>query len=181
MIKLHCTHKLFAKLPVNDIGRLPNTRARPEAANDAGASLLSGWHAHQFVVQRRNCVLFLHDTTRFPVLLTCLTKPDFAELDCHFQDGLMTTLLKGGANQVQLDVAAKALTPLVCDTFCDRSVQGTLNRMRQDFEHMLWYDNAVITDVSHYRAGVWLAQRPCNIKGAKDCIWPMRAMLELLG
>nr|WP_197674212.1 hypothetical protein [Halopseudomonas litoralis] len=86
MIQLHCTQKLYAKLPVNTQGLLPNTRARPVAAIDPGESLLSDWHANLITLQRRNCVLFVHNTTRFPVLLTCLTKPDFAELDYHFQD-----------------------------------------------------------------------------------------------
>ncbi|PAU89559.1 hypothetical protein CK507_01390 [Pseudomonas sp. WN033] len=180
MIHLHCTHKLFAKLPVDANGRLPNTRAHPLAANDAGDSPLSGWHANLITLNRRNCVLFVHNATRFPVLLTCLTKPDFAELDYFFQDGLMNTLLKGGASQAQLDTAASALTPLQCDTTCDRSVQGTLNRMKQDVEHMLWYDGASITDLSAYRTSVWLADRPCNMKGNKDFVWPLKAMLALL-
>lgn len=87
MIHLHCTQKLLSKLPVDINGRLPNTRARPLAANDPADSPLSGWHANLVTLQRRNCVLFVHDTTRFPVLLTCLTKPDFAELDYCFRTG----------------------------------------------------------------------------------------------
>lgn len=180
MIQLHCTQKLFAKLPANDNGRLPNTRARPLAANDAGDSLLSGWHANLLTLQRRQCVLFVHDATRFPVLLTCLTKPDFAELDYHFQDGLMNILLRSGANQAQLDAAANALTPLQCDTVCNRSVQGTLNYMKRDMEYMLWYDGASIIDVSPYAISVWLADRPCGVKGSRDFVWPIKAMLALL-
>lgn len=179
MIQLHCTQKLFTKLPVDANGRLPNTRARPLAADDAADSLFSGWHANLLTLQRRNCVLFVHDATRFPVLLTCLTKPDFAELDYLFQDGLMNALLKGGANEAQLDAAASALTPLQCDTACDRSVQGTLNRMKQDLENMLWHDGASIMDLSPYRTSIWLAGRPCSIKG-KDFVWPLKAILALL-
>ena len=180
MIRLHCTQKLFAKLPVNANGRLPNTKGRPLAANDAGDSPLSGWHANLLTLQRRNCVLFVHGTTRFPVLLTCLTKPDFAELDYWFQDGLMNTLLKGGANQAQLDAAARSLAPLQCDTLRDRSVQGTLNQMKQDVEHMLWYDRLPIENLGPYSTGVWLAERPCGVRGGKDYVWPMKAMLALL-
>ncbi|MAM85778.1 MAG: hypothetical protein CME36_00515 [unclassified Hahellaceae] len=180
MIHLHCTQKLFAKLPVNDIGRLPNTRARPGAANDPGESPLSGWHANLITLQRRNCVLFVHEKTRFPVVITCLTKPDSAEFDYFFQDGLMNTLLKGGANQAQLDAAARALAPLQCDALRDRSVQGTLNQMKQDVEHLLWHDQLSIADLGPYSTGVWLANRPCGIKGGKDYIWPLKAMLALL-
>ncbi|SDS98783.1 hypothetical protein SAMN05216198_3342 [Halopseudomonas litoralis] len=180
MIQLHCTQKLLAKLPVNASGRLPNTRARPSAANDPGESPLSGWHANLLTLQRRNCVLFVHGTTRFPVLLTCLTKPDFAELGYLFQDGLMNTLLKGGASQAQLNAAARALAPLQCDMLRDRSVQGTLNQMKQDVEHMLWYDRVAIEHLGPYSTGAWLAERPCGVKGDKDYVWPMKEMLALL-
>jgi len=37
-----------------------------------------------------------------------------------------------------------------------------------------------ITDLSAYRTSVWLADRPCNVKGSKDFVWPMKAMLALL-
>jgi len=180
MIHLHCTQKLLSKLPIDANGRLPNTQARPLAANDAGESPLSGWHANVLMLQRRNCVLLVHDTTRFPVLLNCLTKPDFAELDYWFQDGLMNTLLKGGANQAQLDAAARALTPLQCDATCNRSVQGTLNYMKRELDHLLWYDDLAVTDLSSCHASLWLAERPCGVKGSKDFIWPLEAMLALL-
>lgn len=53
-------------------------------------------------------MLFVKSGARFPVLLNCLTKPDFAELDYHFKGGLMNTLLKAGANEVMLAAAANA-------------------------------------------------------------------------
>lgn len=180
MIQLHCTRKLFAKLPVNALGLLPNTRARPSAANDPGDSPLSGWHANLITLQRRNCVLFVHETTRFPLLISCLTKPDFAELDHLFQDGLMNTLLKCGATPSQLDAAAHALAPLQCDTLRNVSAQGTLNRMKQDMEHQLWYDRLAMTDLDPSHASVWLADHPTGIKGRKDYLWPRKEMLVLL-
>jgi len=71
--------KLYTKLPANAVGHLPNTRARPLAANDAAETPLSGWHAHVLIAQRHNCAIFVHDATRFPVLTTCLTKPDLGD------------------------------------------------------------------------------------------------------
>ena len=109
-----------------------------------------------------------------------LVKADFARFDWHFADTLMNTLLKLDANQQQLDIAAALLAPCRFDTDCNRSVQGTMNRMKGDIEHMLCYDNARLDDISSYHAGVWLADRPCTVKGVKDCIWPKEAMLKLL-
>lgn len=180
MIHLHCTKKLLTKLPLTSAGRLNGKRPLAHAANDEAESLLSGWHANLLTIQRRNCVLFIHDATRFPLLATCLTKAGFADLDWWFQDALMNTLLKAGANDGQMEAAAGALGPLVCDMDCDRSVQGTMNQMKQDLEHLIWHDNLSIADLAPYSTGVWLAERPCTVKG-KGFIWPKKAMLELLG
>lgn len=180
MIQLHCTKKLLAKLPLDSSGRIKRKALLPQAANDEAESPLSGWHANLLTIQRRNCVLFVHDTTRFPVLATCLTKPDFAELDWWFQDALMNTLIKSGANETQMNTAGSILSQLVCDSECDRSVQATMNQMKQDLEHQIWYDNLSISDLAPYSTGAFLAERPCTVKGVKGCIWPKRAMLELL-
>lgn len=181
MITIHATKKLFAKLPPNNQGDIA-TKAfdiyqnAPTATNNP----LSGWHGNLITLQRRNCVLLVHDTTRFPLFMKGLVKADFANFAWHFADILMNTLLKLGANQQQLDAAAALLAPCQFDSVCNRSVQGTMNRMAGDIAHMLWFDNVKIEDISSYRTGVWLADRPCTVKGLKGCLWPKKAMLELL-
>lgn len=55
-----------------------------------------------------------------------------------------------------------------------------MNRMKGDIEHMLWYDNANVTELSGYLTAIWLSERPCTVKGQKACIWPQQAMLSLL-
>ncbi len=180
MIKLHATKKLLTKLPINKDGFLPKNK------NNYSASVLtenplSGWHANLITLQRRNCILMVHDSTRFPLLIIGLKKADFSKFNWYFEDAFMNTLLKLGANQQQLDTAVSWLGELSIDSVCDRSVQGTMNQMKGDIEHMLWYDNANITEISGYRTAIWLSDRPCTVKGSKDCIWPQKAMLALLG
>ncbi len=180
MIKIHSTKKLLAKLPpLYGNGILINSRVNADArATDD--SPLGSWHANLLTLQRHNCILFVHDATRFPVLLKELRKSDFAELAWHFEDGFMNTILKAGADDAQMQAAADALRPLQFDNDCNRSVLGTMNQMAGDVEHMLWYDNASLKDISAYRTGAWLADRPCTVKGVKDCIWPPKAMFSLL-
>jgi len=180
MIKLHATKKLLAKLPVDASGYLPEAQEPGNTDARKTESPLSGWHGNLITLQRRQCILLVHDSTRFPLFIPCLTKPDFANLDWWFLDSLMNTLIKCGANEQQLDVVHKQLAPLQISTDCSRSVQGTMNQMKGDIEHMLWYDSADINEVSAARTSVWLAGRPCNVKGQKDCIWPQEAMLKLL-
>jgi len=193
MINLYCTQKLIAKLPVKE-GRLPDAdrmqykEIQPE--NKEGVvNPLSDWHGNLLTLQRRNCVLMVHNETRFPLLLIGLTKPDFADLDYLFADALMNTLLKLGANEAQMDAASALVSPLNIAKAHDRSVQGTLNQMKGDIEHLLRFNNTEIMDCSPYRLSAWLADRPCSVKsrepGApksrKDCIWPVEDFLALLG
>lgn len=181
MIHLHATKKLLVKLPVDKNGNLPIRSThqgfdKPELTENP----LNSWHGNLLTLQRRNCMLLVHDATRFAVLMTCLKKTDFANLDWWFVDTFMNTLLKCGANNKQMEAAHNHLAPLSIDNNCNRSVQGTMNQMKGDIEHKLWYDNVDIGDLSAYRMGVWLSDRPCTVKGHKDCIWPIKAMLALL-
>ena len=180
MISLHGTKKLLVKLPLLEDGRLQSQKNTLSLVRDPATNPLSGWHAYLLLLQRRQCVLFVHDATRFPVFVPALKKNDFAELDWYFQDGFMNTLLKVGAEDRHMKAAEKLLAPLACDNDCHRSVLGTLNQMGQDLGHMLDYDQCSVMDLSPYRTGAWLADRPCMMKGARDCIWPGCAMLELL-
>lgn len=133
-------------------------------------------------------MLLVHNQARFPMFMIGLTKKDFAALDYHFADCLMNALLKVGANEAQMQAAQKLLAPVSINKSNDRSVQGTLNQMAGDIEHMLWFNNAQIMNCSSYKIAAWLADRPCSVKSsrkgaaksAKDCIWPIDAMLKLL-
>ena len=176
MLNIHATKKLLKKIDPKYQHGLSVVASSPME------EAFSHWHANLLQIQRRQCVLFVHDATRFPVLVIGLTKPDFANMAWHFEDVFVNTLLKIGATDVHLRNAERLLSNLTLrfDHDCNRSVQGTMNQMTQDFEWSLHYDSVSITDVSAYRASVWLAGRPCTIKGQKDCIWPVEAMLVLL-
>ena len=52
---IHCTRKLAAKLP--EVSAKALTENSP----------LGSWHAHVYVIDRRNCLLFCHDETRYTV------------------------------------------------------------------------------------------------------------------
>ncbi|PUA30220.1 MAG: hypothetical protein B0W54_06825 [Cellvibrio sp. 79] len=181
MIQLHATRKLFEVLPLNAQGQLAATPRSQWLFERTSPDFnpLSGWHGHLVTLQRRNCVFFIHNTTRFSLVLPALTKPDFAELNDHFVDSFMNTLLKCGAEDNHMTAAHTYLRPLQFNTQCNRSVQGTLNRAKGDVEHSLWYNQTKIAELSGYRLGAWLADRPCTVNG-KTVIWPQKEMLMLL-
>ncbi|MFN3586719.1 MAG: DUF6933 domain-containing protein [Moraxellaceae bacterium] len=180
MITLHATKKLFAKLPVDAEGALAAVPPSVAAGNAQLPNPLSGWHGNLLVLQRRQCVLLVHDATRFPVFMTSLVKADFAHFNVRFADALMNTLLKAGADECHMQAAVALLAPVQVDTTCNRSVQGTMNQMAGDIEHLLWYEQLALDDLSDCRTGAWLADRPTRVKGHKDYLWPCREMLALL-
>ncbi len=180
MIRVHSTKKLLAKLTSDERGRIISEGPGAGAANDGEETLLSGWHANLLTLQGQDCVLLVHDSTRFPVFIPCPKKSAFANLDQLFIDIFMNTLLNAGATDEQMQTAHHALTPLVFDNNCDRSVQGTMNQMAQDLEHTLLYNNASVTDLLPYSTSLRLADRPCTVKGGTDCIWPVKAILSLV-
>lgn len=179
MIKIHSTKKLFAKLPLDDAGMISDLPLDTGANSDT-QSPLGDWHANLLTLQRHNCILFIHDATRFPVFLKELRKPDFAELGWRFEDGFMNTLLKAGANDAQLQAAASALRPLQFDSNCDRSVQSTSTQRAGDIEHILALENLSLSDVSAFRMGAKLSEMLTKVKGMKDYIRPNEEMFALL-
>jgi len=181
MIRLHCTKKLSAKLPLLDNRRIKSSRPSPYASNDSSeVSALGDWHANLLVLQRRQCVLFVHDATRFAVFVPALQKADFAELDHRFADSFMNTLLKVDADDDMMKRANGLLGPLICDNVCNRSVQGNMNQMAQEIAIMLDRNGISVADITGYSVGAGLAHRPTSGKGIKSAIWPDKAMRELL-
>lgn len=180
MIRLHCTKALYARLPLNDGGRIKSKLPDPLTAGSGPETRLSGWHAKPLLLQRRQCLLFVHDATRFPVIMIGMKKADYANLDYLFEDHFMNTLLKTGADDSLMRLAHAQLGPIVCDAENNRSVQGTLNHMGQDIQCMLDYEQANIMEMSPYRVGTWLADRPCRGKDLGGYVFPIRAMHEWL-
>ena len=71
---IHCTKKLAARLP--NVSPVPLDEDNP----------LGSWHAHLYTIDRRNCLMFCHDETRFTLFMAGLKKPDFGNLTSWFLD-----------------------------------------------------------------------------------------------
>ncbi len=57
---------------------------------------------------------------------------------------------------------------------------GTLTQLAADIEHKLWYEDLSVSEVLPYSTSAWLSNRPCHVRGVKECIWPIDAMEALL-
>lgn len=178
---IHCTQKLSAKL--KSAGhRVSTTPLASERCSDSTENSIGSWHANITTIQRRQCVVFCHDQTRFALVMIGATAKELKAIDYWFSDLLVNTLLKAGVDPSLIEATCQRLLTLQFDTACDRSVQGTLNQLIQELEHYVAYNQTHILDLPIYSTCVRLSERPCRIKGMKEseCFWPIEEMTKLL-
>lgn len=161
---IHCSKKLAAKLPSVSSSPLEET------------SPLGSWHGHLFTFDRRQCVMFVHDATRYALFLSGLRKNDFALLgERGFRPLYLATLAAFGCNDAQIKKVELALGPIRFDTATDRSVQGSLRVAKLDLEARV-YQASNVMDLDPLAVSCELSDRPATVYG--KWLWPKKAMLE---
>lgn len=161
---LHCAQKLAARLA----GVSPTPLAE--------TSPLGSWHGHLFTLDRRQCVMFVHDATRYALFMPGLRKAQFDELGSKWFRLLYTaTLAMSGCPDAQIKKAELALGPVRFDTATDRSVQGSLRVARQDLEAWV-YQVSNVLELDPLKVSCRLNEQPTTIHG--QWLWPDKAMRE---
>lgn len=150
---IHCSKALAAKLP--EVSTAPLEEP----------SLVGSWHAHLFTLDRRQCVMFCHDDTRYCLFLAGLRKPHLAELGSKwFRDLFTATLAVIGTPDTQIKRIELVLGRVRFDTATDRSVQGSINIAREDLK-ALAFEVPNVMDLDPLKVSVWLNDRPVTIRG----------------
>jgi hypothetical protein len=162
---LHCSRRLAAKLP--DVCSAPQEETSP----------LGSWHGHLLILDRRQCVMFIHDATRYALFLPGLRKAQFAELSEWFRSLYLATLAAFGCPDAQIRKVELAIGPVHFDTATDRSVQGSLRVAKQDLEAWL-YRVPNVMDLDPVAMSCRLSERPATIHGR--WVHPDQAMLALM-
>lgn len=163
---IHSCRKLAAKLP--EVSKIPLEETSP----------LGSWHAHLFTLDRRQCVMFCHDESRYCLFLAGLRKPHFVQLGSKwFRELYTATLAMTGVPDVQITKVELMLGPVRFDTATDRSVQGSINIARRDLEAMV-YRVPNVLDLDPLKVSVRLNERPTTAKG--KTLWPARAMRQIV-
>lgn len=161
---LHCTQKLAAKLPT--VSATPLTETSP----------LGSWHANLLTYDRRQCVLFCHDETRYCLFLPGLVKAGFAELGRLHRELFLATLVMLNVSEARIGRVALALGPVQFDRNTDRSVLGSLRTADIDLSWLI-HDTYVL-DCDPLAVAVELNERPTSTKGR--WLHPNKAMLEMI-
>lgn len=163
---LHCSKKLAAKLP----------EVSPEPLQET--SPLGSWHGHLLTLDRRQCVMFCHDTSRYVLFLPGLRKPQFQVLgDKWFRQLFLASLADMGRPDREIRKVGLALGPVRFDTATDRSVLSSMRVVKQDLEAMLYRVHNVM-DLDPLAVSFRLNQRPAKVY--RELVWPDRAMRERL-
>jgi hypothetical protein len=159
---LHCTQKLAAKLP--DVSATP--LAEP--------SHLGAWHGNLYQIDRRQCVLFCHDETRYMLFLPGLKKSHFESLGRLLRDLFLLSLAAHGVPDAKIMRTGLALGPAVFDRATDRSVLASMNIAIGDLS--AWLEGIPnLLELDPAAAALHLNQRPVTVRGVWH--WPNREML----
>lgn len=159
---LHCTQKLAAKLP--DVSATPLADSSP----------LGSWHAHLYSYDRRQCVLFCHDESRYCLFMPGLVKADFADLGCLHRELFLTTLRAQNIPEATLKRITLALGPLRCDRKTDRSVLGSLRTADIDLSWLI--QDIHVLECNPRAVALELNQRSTSVRG--KWLFPAEVMLE---
>ncbi len=159
---LHCTQKLAAKLP--QVSAIPLAETNP----------LGSWHAHLYTYDRRQCVLFCHDESRYCLFLPGLIKADFAKLGQLHRELFLATLVALNVPDMLLNRVSLALGSMQFDRNTDRSVLGSLRTADIDLSWLIQDEHVLDCDL--LAVALRLNDRPTSVKG----MWfhPAKVMLE---
>jgi hypothetical protein len=160
--------------------RIPSAINLPdaEAELDGQAGYLSSWHGHLLILDRRQCILFCHDATRYVLFLPGLRALQLAELGRWHRELFLAVLQAQGLAHHHIARAGLMLGPLQMDRNTDRSVLASMNRVAGDLQFGLLREAANVMELDPIKTSLWLNDRPCTIH--KRWIWPDKAMREIV-
>jgi hypothetical protein len=115
MIAIQCTQKLLKQ-----IGHEYTDAIIPTFP-------LGCWHANLLILDRRKCVLFTNDLTKYSFLVPGLRKPHFQMLEEIFSQALFKCLLNEGFSQEAIEKVLDEIREIAITRAGDRSVLGTMN------------------------------------------------------
>ena len=132
MIAIQCTQKLL-----KEVGQEYKEAIIPTVP-------LGCWHANLLILDRRKCVLFTSDATRYSFLVPGLKKPDFKILDEVFRQNLFRCLRIDGFSQESIERVLDEVSEVVFTRTSDRSVLGTMNDMAQIIKWTVYDDGGLL-------------------------------------
>lgn len=171
MIQIHASKALSADL-------------KPLLAEAPPSPGAMQWYAHRVQVLRRKCVIVMEEQSRYAMVFTGLTKPDFARFPEIFRDRLIREALSicqlDDAQTSQLEELALLVTESVqIMPGSDRSVQTHINEVARDLD---WMTHEIgylpEDDGQEFSFGLRINETPRTRRGEKGYFFPLRRMRD---
>ena len=164
MAVIQCTQKLIKELKVAPV------------MTDITGGVLSLWHANLLILDRRKCVLFTNDQTRYSFLVPGLKKPDFSFLGEYFGQALFKCLLHDGFSQEQIERLLDETREIIYTKTSNRSVLGSMNDITQMVKLTVYEEGGLVnTDIVALIQSV--NHMPSGAIGYKFSVEAMRELL----
>ena len=139
-------------------------------------SPLGCWHANLLSLDRRKCVLFTNDKTRYSFLVPGLKKPDFKMLDEVFRQNLFRNLMRDGFAQEAIEKVLDEVREIAFTKTSSRSVLGTMNDMTSIIKWNV-HDEGGLLNVDVVEMNSKLNRMPLGPLGYKFAIEKVRDAL----
>jgi len=152
---LHCSSKLAAKLTAFDF----------EPASSESTGDFRSWHGHLATFDRRQCLFFCHDASRFTLVFPGAKKEHFSDIAQLHRNLFAAVLEYQGISKADINAALLATGSLTLDHRTDRSVMGSIRTGIQEFEYGLWHRVPNVMDLHPIPASAYLNERPTTVKG----------------
>ncbi|WCK52336.1 hypothetical protein PP175_12775 [Aneurinibacillus sp. Ricciae_BoGa-3] len=90
---------------------------------------LYSWHAHLFLYNRRKCVLFMNNKTRYNFILVALKKDDFKEFNNLIVKSIVENLSMDGVDKVVIEKYIQNCTAVSYTVTSERGIISQINEM----------------------------------------------------
>ncbi len=169
MIQIHTSKALAADLKAH----LTEVPAGPGAMQ---------WYAHRVVVLRRKCVIAMEAQSRYALIFTGLTKPDFEKFPGLFLERLMHEALSICQLDDEQSEHLATLVMLLGESVqispgSDRSVQAHINDVARELDWMAHDIGYLPEQASHeFNFGLRVNRMLRKRKGDKDYFYPFEEL-----
>jgi hypothetical protein len=123
---LRCTKKLLEEMD-----------AQPNSSKSDQNGILGDWYANLLFIERKKCLLFVNEKTRFCFLMPNLKRVHIKNLAVVFRDGLFGALLSEGYQAPMIEHILSEYDSLGYSKATDRAVLGSMTEYAKTYDYWI--------------------------------------------
>ena len=143
------------------------------------------WYGHRVTIMRRKCVLMMELQSRYCMIFTGMTKPDFEDFPERFIDRMWREVVSiCQLDDDQSEMLAELVLAVAQDQCFqaghDRSVQAHIKQVVEEIEQAIHYRTGrlPVSDEEMFGLGVRVNERIRKRKGDKDYFVPLEVFRD---